>query len=202
MCIYLEWTTDIRVDSYDVLDHDHLESMAREDRRHATERLQAFIDAVIGADTDIDRINGRTMISAFEPDEPEQTEHDWRKSFVAASSCDDAEWRMDDLLALLDNLARIGGQGITGIDFSAGTCALPDESRVRTASWEQMVEPVNDHLATLESATTCTTGFLTIQSSSHTLPLTAGWMRDLKRGLTVALDVVRISRMVRHAATE
>ncbi|NEG89644.1 hypothetical protein [Bifidobacterium aerophilum] len=202
MCTYLEWTTDIKVDSYDVLDHDHLESMAREDRRHATEHLQAFIDAVIGADTDIDRINGRTMISAFESDEPEQTEHDWWKSFVAASSCDDAEWRMDDLLALLDNLARIGRQGITGINFSAGTCALPDGSRVRMARWEQMVEPVNDHLATLESATTCATGFLTIQSSSHTLPLTAGWMRDLKRGLTVALDVVRISRMSRHTATE
>ncbi|MBT1171755.1 hypothetical protein [Bifidobacterium sp. SO4] len=197
MCIYLEWTTDIGVDSYDVLDHNHLESMTREDRRHATERLQSFIDAVIGADTDIDRLNGRTMISAFEPDEPEQTKHDWCESFVPASG-DDAEWRMDDLLALLDGLARIGRQGVTNIDFHAGTCVLPDGSRVRVASWEQMTEPVNDHLAALEAATTCATGFLTIQSSGHTLPLTAGWMRDLKRGLTVALDVVRISRMSRR----
>lgn len=201
MCIYLEWTTDIRVDSYDVLDHDHLESMAREDCRRATERLQSFIDAVIGADTDIDRINGRTMISAFEPDEPEQTEHDWSESFVTAS-CDDAEWLMDDLLALLDNLAHIGRQGITSIDFPAGTCTLPDGSRIRMASWDRMAGPVNDHLATLEAAASSITGFLAIRSSGHTLPLTAGWMLDLKRGLAIALDVMRISRMSRHATAE
>lgn len=141
MCIYLEWTTDSRDRSYAVFDHDHLDVLSQEEFRRAVEQLQYFIEDVIGTDPEIDRINGRICIYALAPDEPEQSEYDLWDSFVPASSPEDGEWKMMDLVALLDDLAQVERQGITSIDLCAGACTLPDGTSIRTTDWDGWPDP-------------------------------------------------------------
>lgn len=207
MCIDLDWTTTLAENSSFVLDRNHLMNMARDDFHHAADRISSFLDAIIGMNTEVEWNDGHAEIFPLilngwdeQVDAVSVTDNgqndERNDSYVPANDpYDDADWQVEDLLALLDNLGRIGHQGVIGINFKAGTCNLSDGTVIRMTGWNPLVERINNHLNLLESAAMFKTGFPTIRSSNHTLRLDTERILDIKHGTVIALGMVRLRHL-------
>ncbi|MBT1163758.1 hypothetical protein [Bifidobacterium felsineum] len=204
MCINLDWTIVITENSSSVLDRNHLTSMAQEDLQHTADRISFFLDVVTGMITEVEWNDGHAAIFPIAPNEEDRSadaidiadneqNDDWSDSFVPANDpSDDADWQMEDLLALLNDLGRIGHQGITEIDLKAGTCNLSDGTIVRMTDRDSLIERVNNHLGLLESAAMFKTGFPIIHSSNHVLRLNTERILDIKHGTAIALTMMNL----------